>query len=108
MNTGYSLWTNKSFKLPLLGGAVACILGNCLYALGYDSKALWLLLASRLVVGLGKLVVAQVNSTATTCHLVQMSTCTACVCKSKAALVAQTEVFNLQNTWPDCHQHALL
>lgn len=50
---GYSLWTNRSFKLPLLAGATACILGNCLYSMGYDARALWLLLVSRLVVGLG-------------------------------------------------------
>ena len=52
---GYSLWTNRSFKTPLLAAAVACIAGNVLYALGYDVKTLWILLASRLLVGFGKL-----------------------------------------------------
>lgn len=52
---GYSLWTNKSFKAPLLAAALACICGNVLYGAGYDAKALWTLLASRLLVGFGKL-----------------------------------------------------
>ncbi len=52
---GYSLWTNKSFKAPLLAAALACICGNVLYGAGYDAKALWILLASRLLVGFGKL-----------------------------------------------------
>ncbi|KAL0025314.1 hypothetical protein WJX79_004533 [Trebouxia sp. C0005] len=50
---GYSLWTNKSFKAPLLAAALACICGNVLYGAGYDAKALWILLASRLLVGFG-------------------------------------------------------
>lgn len=52
---GYSLWTNRSFKTPLLAAAVVCIFGNVLYAVGYDVKTLWILLASRLLVGFGEL-----------------------------------------------------
>lgn len=51
---GYSLWTNRSFKTPLLAAALVCIFGNVLYAVGYDVKTLWILLASRLLVGFGK------------------------------------------------------
>lgn len=52
---GYSIWTNSSFKAPLICSAVACILGNALYCLGYDTKWLYMLMAARLVTGLGKL-----------------------------------------------------
>ena len=51
---GYSLWTNRSFKTPLLVAALVCIFGNVLYAVGYDVKTLWILLVSRLLVGFGK------------------------------------------------------
>ena len=53
-DAGYSLWTNRSFKNPLLAAALVCIFGNVVYAVGYDVKALWVLLASRLLVGFGK------------------------------------------------------
>ena len=52
---GYSIWTNSSFKSPLICSAIACILGNFLYCLGYDTKWLTLLMAARLVTGLGEL-----------------------------------------------------
>lgn len=54
LDAGYSLWTNRSFKTPLLTAALVCIVGNVVYAVGYDVKALWILLASRLLVGFGK------------------------------------------------------
>ena len=51
---GYSVWTNSSFKAPLISSAVACILGNALYCIGYDTKWLSILMAARLLTGLGK------------------------------------------------------
>ena len=50
---GYSVWTNSSFKAPLISSAIACILGNTLYCIGYDTKWLTMLMAARLVTGLG-------------------------------------------------------
>lgn len=50
---GYSVWTNSSFKAPLISSAIACILGNTLYCIGYDTKWLSVLMAARLVTGLG-------------------------------------------------------
>ena len=50
---GYSVWTNSSFKAPLISSAIACILGNTLYCIGYDCKWLSVLMAARLVTGLG-------------------------------------------------------
>ena len=50
---GYSLWSNRSFKAPVVAGAVACLLGNVLYCLSYDARALWLLMLSRFVMGFG-------------------------------------------------------
>ena len=52
---GYSVWTNSSFKAPLISSAIACILGNTLYCIGYDTKWLTMLMAARLVTGLGNL-----------------------------------------------------
>ena len=50
---GYSLWSNRSFKAPVVAGAVACLLGNVLYCLSYDVRALWMLMLSRFVMGFG-------------------------------------------------------
>lgn len=50
---GYSLWTNKQYKWPLLFSGVACLLGNLVLALSYDSKSLKLLYVARLVTGVG-------------------------------------------------------
>ncbi|KAL3144746.1 hypothetical protein ABBQ38_001867 [Trebouxia sp. C0009 RCD-2024] len=50
---GYSVWTNSSFKAPLISSAIACILGNTLYCIGYDCKWLSVLMAARLLTGLG-------------------------------------------------------
>lgn len=50
---GYSLWSNRSFKAPVVAGAVACLAGNVLYCLSYDARALWMLLLSRFVMGFG-------------------------------------------------------
>ena len=51
---GYSVWTNSSFKAPLISSAIACILGNALYCIGYDTKWLSMLMAARLLTGLGE------------------------------------------------------
>ena len=53
MRAGYSLWSNRSFKAPVVAGAVACLLGNVLYCLSYDVRALWMLVLSRFVMGFG-------------------------------------------------------
>lgn len=50
---GYSIWTNTSYKWPLLASGVACLVGNLAYCLSYDVAALSLLLFARLVTGLG-------------------------------------------------------
>jgi MFS family permease len=50
---GYSLWSNRSFKAPVVAGAVACLLGNILYCFSYDARALWMLVLSRFVMGFG-------------------------------------------------------
>ena len=57
-------------KAPLITAALACILGNALYAAGYDTKALWILLASGLMVGFGKLSVLREPDcmSKTACH----------------------------------------
>ena len=47
------MWTDKSYKSPLLASAVACIVGNLAYCLSYDTGSLTLLLIGRLVTGFG-------------------------------------------------------
>jgi phosphoglycerol transferase MdoB-like AlkP superfamily enzyme len=49
----YSVWTNHSFKWPILAGACTCLISNVLYVLSYDLRALWLLILSRFVMGFG-------------------------------------------------------
>ncbi len=53
VGAGYSLWSNRSFKTPVVAGAVACLLGNVLYCLSYDTRLLWMLMLSRFVMGFG-------------------------------------------------------
>lgn len=50
---GYSLWTNNQYKLPLMFSGTACLVGNLILALSYDSKSLPLLYVARLVTGIG-------------------------------------------------------
>lgn len=50
---GYSVWSNRSFKQPLLCASVVCALGNLLVTLSYDGGGLALLLAGRLLTGAG-------------------------------------------------------
>ena len=51
----YSVWTNSSFKAPLIASGIACLAGNFLYCLGYDFQSFWILLLARLVTGFGEL-----------------------------------------------------
>ena len=51
----YSLWSNHSFKYPVAAGSIACLAGNLLYAFSYDARALWMLMASRFLIGFGVL-----------------------------------------------------
>eukprot|EP00891_Asterochloris_glomerata_P001311 jgi/Astpho2/1311/Aster-06184 len=49
----YSVWTNSSFKAPLIASGIACLAGNFLYCLGYDFQSFWILLLARLITGFG-------------------------------------------------------
>ena len=60
----YSKWTNSSFKAPLITSAFACLAGNVLYCAGYDMKSIWVLTASRLVLGFGEFCLHQETHTA--------------------------------------------
>lgn len=50
---GYSVWSNRTFKRPLLFASVVCGVGNLLVTLSYDAGSLPLLLAGRLLTGAG-------------------------------------------------------
>ena len=52
--TGYSYWTNTTFKWPLLFSAASCLAGNVAYVAAYDTQSLSLLYAARLLTGLGE------------------------------------------------------
>ena len=51
----YSIWTNYNFKYPILAGALTCLISNVMYLLSYDARSLSLLIASRFIMGFGKL-----------------------------------------------------
>eukprot|EP00884_Botryococcus_braunii_P019635 jgi/Botrbrau1/6355/Bobra.0098s0014.1 len=80
---GYSIWTNTSYKWPLLASGVACLLGNLTYSLSYDIPAFGLLLFARLLTGLGSartvnrryiaMYVARKNRTAASALFVSLS-----------------------------------
>lgn len=53
VHAGYSVWTDYSYKAPLITSAMACIIGNLAYCLSYDTGSLILLLVGRLVTGFG-------------------------------------------------------
>jgi hypothetical protein len=53
-STGYSYWTNTTFKWPLLFSAASCLAGNVAYVAAYDTQSLSLLYAARLLTGLGE------------------------------------------------------
>lgn len=48
-----SMWTQTSFKHPLLFSAMACLAGNIVFILSFARRSLPLLIASRLLNGLG-------------------------------------------------------
>lgn len=48
-----SSWTNTSYKKPLLSGALASVVGNALFCTSYSLRSLPLLLAARVMTGLG-------------------------------------------------------
>ena len=48
------MWTKYSFKMPVLAGALTCLLSNVLYILSYEARSLWLLVLSRFVLGFGE------------------------------------------------------
>ena len=48
------MWTKYSFKMPVLAGALTCLLSNVLYILSYQTRSLWLLVLSRFVLGFGE------------------------------------------------------
>lgn len=50
---GYSVWTKYSFKMPVLAGALTCLMSNVLYVVSYQTRSLWLLVLSRFVLGFG-------------------------------------------------------
>lgn len=60
----YSKWTNSSFKAPLITSSLACLAGNVLYCAGYDLKSVWVLTASRLVLGFGEFCLSHQECTA--------------------------------------------
>ena len=39
--------------MPVLAGALTCLLSNALYILSYQTRSLWLLVLSRFVLGFG-------------------------------------------------------
>ena len=53
VSVGYSIWTNRSFKQPLIFASITCLVGNLLVTLAYDAGGLPLLLVGRLLTGTG-------------------------------------------------------
>ncbi|KAK9832195.1 hypothetical protein WJX74_002578 [Apatococcus lobatus] len=53
VTVAYSVWTNYSYKSPVICSAIACILGNIIYSASYDFRSLTMLFAARLATGLG-------------------------------------------------------
>lgn len=49
----FSAWSNKSYFRPLVFSTILLFLGNVLYALAYDLDSLMVLIAGRLLCGLG-------------------------------------------------------
>ena len=52
-SVGISIWTQHSFKQPLLFSALSCLAGNLMYVASYQMRSLPLLLGARLLNGLG-------------------------------------------------------
>ena len=53
VSVGYSIWTNYSFKQPLLFASLICLVGNLLVTIAYDWGGLPLLFLGRLLTGTG-------------------------------------------------------
>jgi hypothetical protein len=49
----YSRWTDASFRGPLAFAAIACLVGNAMYAAAWDARSLPLLVLGRLLTGVG-------------------------------------------------------
>ncbi|KAJ6840641.1 B3 domain-containing protein-like [Iris pallida] len=49
----FSAWSNKSYFRPLIFSSIMLIMGNALYALAYDLNSISVLLAGRVLCGLG-------------------------------------------------------
>ena len=52
-SVGISVWTQRSFKSPLLFSALSCLAGNLMFVASYQLRSLPLLLGARLLNGLG-------------------------------------------------------
>ena len=49
----YAVWTNRSFKEPLIVSTLLMITGNVLYGVAYMYKSIWMALIGRFLTGLG-------------------------------------------------------
>ena len=49
----YSIWTNKSFRSPLLVSSMLLVAGNLVYSSAYKHGSIWFALAGRFMTGLG-------------------------------------------------------
>ena len=49
----YAWWTSRSYTRPLVFSGLVCLAGNAVYSLAYTMRSLPLLVASRLLIGLG-------------------------------------------------------
>lgn len=50
---GYSEWTNKSYRQPLLFAGVLMFIGNIMYSCAYNYKSIWMCVLGRAITGLG-------------------------------------------------------
>lgn len=50
---GYSLWTNRSYKEPVLFAASLTFMGNMIYSVAYEFRSIPMCLVGRVFVGLG-------------------------------------------------------
>jgi len=49
----YSIWTNYSFKQPLIFSSIFLCLGNYLYAIAFERHSIFCVIAGRLLIGFG-------------------------------------------------------
>lgn len=50
---GYSEWTNRSYRQPLLFAGVLMCIGNVMYSCAYNYKSIWMCVLGRAITGLG-------------------------------------------------------